>query len=221
MTMSKGSEAMIRPVVSAPAARRRQPARPQLSSMGQGCHCPSSSRLAPKVLVRINRMSSLPFPDGGDKGLRRQTQALEGTVIDVEAAADRAMAAGQLFAPALGQLQPGGAGAEGGTVRREGEDSAVLDASGAWRNRFITARVEPSGEGFAASFREGNSLSRTGRIVSWSVSFILIASILAFFGSWWRLPCCLCIAALLFYVLTAPEDACRRRMQRIIHELGQ
>ena len=112
-------------------------------------------------------------------------------------------------------------GKEGGTVRREGEDSAVLDASDAWRNRFITARVEPSGNGFAASFREGNSLSRTGRIVSWSVSFILIASILAFFGSWWRLPCCLCIAALLFYVLTAPEDACRRRMQRIIHELGQ
>ena len=112
-------------------------------------------------------------------------------------------------------------GKEGGTVRRMSDSEALLDASGTWRNRIVTARVESSGEGYAASFQEGNSLTRTGRIVTSSVAICMIASILAFFGSWWRLPCCLCVAAVLFYVLTAPEDACRRRMERIIHELGQ
>ena len=111
-------------------------------------------------------------------------------------------------------------GKDGGTVRNISETDAVLDASGTWRRRIITAHVEPSGDEYAASFQEGNGLTRAGKIACCAIALLLVASILACFGGWWRLPCCLVVAGFLLYFLTAPEDACRRRMGSILHELG-
>lgn len=44
----------------------------------------------------------------------------------------------------------------GGTPRRTGPDRLLLDASTVWRERCLLATVEPSGDGYAASFAESS-----------------------------------------------------------------
>ena len=109
----------------------------------------------------------------------------------------------------------------GSCVSREG-NHLIFSFSNAFRHRFVTALVEPSGEGtFTASFREGNGptdLRHYGLLV---ITLLLMGIAVWFLRSWWSLLPCIALIAGYLVLNYAPERAALRRMERIREELGR
>jgi len=114
--------------------------------------------------------------------------------------------------------------AHGGTVRREGDADAVLDCSGPWRHRFVTAHVEASGDDgktYAVTFREGHANTRFHHVLLLAGALLLILLSARLIRSWWSILPVLAVIAGYLYLNYKPERACVRRMKAIIRELDK
>ena len=110
----------------------------------------------------------------------------------------------------------------GGTcVSRDG-NYLIFSFSHAFRHRFVTALVEPSGEGtFTASFREGNGPTDLKHYGLLLITLLLMGICVWLLRSWWSLLPCVALIAGYLLLNYAPEKAAKRRIDRIREELSQ
>ena len=109
----------------------------------------------------------------------------------------------------------------GKCVSHEG-NYLIFNFSNAFRHRFFTALVEPSGEGlYTASFREGDGPTDLKHYGLLLITLLLMGICVWLLRSWWSLLPCVALIAGYLLLNYAPEKAAKRRIDRIREELSR
>ncbi|MBR5384965.1 MAG: hypothetical protein IK143_03730 [Bacteroidales bacterium] len=107
----------------------------------------------------------------------------------------------------------------GGAVQKTSDNSVTADFNTTWRLSYITATVEPSGDGWATMFKEGNSGTRLFNYLVFAVcAIVMTAAILVIPGLW----CIFAVFAIAFaylYLRFTPSPPCQKRMENIVSEI--
>ena len=120
-------------------------------------------------------------------------------------------------------------GREGGHLTRRDDGTLLLDNSGPWRRRYISAKVEEADiEGladddraYAVQFKEANGNTRLRTIALTILGIVLLFAAGFLPWRWCRLACAIAVIIACLFLLLSPDDGCRRRNDRIIQSLNQ
>jgi len=106
----------------------------------------------------------------------------------------------------------------GGTVQKTSGDSVIANFNTTWRLSYITATVEPSGDGWAVMFKEGNSGTRLFNSIIFIVCAVIMTAVILLIPGLWCILAIFAVALAYLYLRFTPYPPCQHRMENIVHD---